>query len=84
MAGVNLLHMRNNSPAKIAQRTTSELEDSKGVEGVVVIIIVIDRQFLIFIQDVVEVDLKLVATFCGLHHVLNLRAIAPGTRQKFH
>src|ERR1700686_1937629 len=84
MAGVYLLHVRNNSSAEIAERTASQLKVGEWIERVVVVVVVVHRQFLLRGQDLVEADLELISSLPGFHHILDLRACATRSRQILH
>src|SRR2546430_7958318 len=84
MAGVNLLRMSDNPARKITQRTARQLEDGERVQCVVIVVVIIERESLILVQDLVKAGLKLVRTIRGFHHVLSLGVVTPRSGQELY
>src|ERR1700730_797311 len=84
MASVDLLYMGNNAPGEIAERAAGQLKNCERIESVVVVVVIVDREFLVFVQHLVKANLKLVPTVGRLDHILGLIVCAARARQKFH
>src|SRR5215468_1342336 len=74
--------MRDDAPAKIAQRAARQLKDSERIEGIVVIVVIINGELLRRIEYLIEPELKLVAPVTRFHDVLYLRALSSRPHQK--
>src|SRR6266850_1074046 len=84
MAGVDLLRMSDNPAGEITQRTACQLEDGERIQRVVIIVIIIEREFLVRVQDLVEAKLELVRAIRGFNDVLGLGTAASRPRQELH
>ena len=61
MADINLLRAGSIQPWKVSERGAFRLEFRKGVQGVVVIEVVIDSRLLVIGKSVINLDLELIA-----------------------
>ena len=84
MAGVKLLSVSDNPAREIAERAPRQLEDSERIQRVIIVVIIIEREFLILVQDLVKAQLELIRSICGFNHVLNLGTGAPRPRHELH
>src|ERR1700674_613681 len=82
VAGVNLLYVRDDGGAEIAERAACQLEDGEGIERIVVVVVIVDGQLLVFVQNLVKANLELIAAVSGLHHILRLGTAATGPGQE--
>ena len=84
MAGVHLLGVSYDLPRKIAKGTAGQLKDGEWIEGIGVIVIIVERQFLRIAQIVVQPYLELVPAVCRPDHILRLGIGSSRTRQVAH
>src|ERR1700747_601130 len=74
--------MRNDPRAEVTQRSPGQLKDGEWVQGVVVVVVVVDGEFLRRIQDLIEPELELISAVPGFHDILRLRTCPTGSRQE--